>query len=421
MAAKIRPVYKLITSETLITGIGNQPIRNGAVLFKDDHIINSGPKKTVIPQNAENIERVDYGNSTILPGLIDTHVHLIGVGDGRVGDNLATLPDEILTLQASENARAHLISGVTTVRDCGSKNMTTLMLRKAYGLHINNGPNLGLSGRPAAIIGGHLNYFGIEATGIDECRAAVRQLFKDGADFVKITASGGSTRTSLPLRPSFTIAELKAIIGEAHNFGKHAAAHCVNSQSILNCLEAGIDTIIHGRYVEPNGSRIYRDDITERIVKQKVFVNYNMGGINHRTQPLQVKKDKRIITQSEQLELDGLLFWTDIDYQFYSRMRSDGVQMVCGSDSTWGHYKMGQFSYEIEGHVAAGMSPMEAITAATIDAAKSLMQENRLGSLEPGNQADILVVKGDASSNIENLRNVIHIYQSGLQIDTANN
>ena len=107
MAAKIRPVYKLITSETLITGIGNQPIRNGAVLFKDDHIINSGPKKTVIPQNAGNIERVDYGNSTILPGLIDTHVHLIGVGDGRVGDNLATLPDEILTLQASENARAH--------------------------------------------------------------------------------------------------------------------------------------------------------------------------------------------------------------------------------------------------------------------------------------------------------------------------
>ena len=82
---------------------------------------------------------------------------------------------------------------------------------------------------------------------------------------------------------------------------------------------------------------------------------------------------------------------------------------------------MGQFSYEIEGHVAAGMSPMEAITAATIDAAKSLMQENRLGSLEPGKQADILVVKGDASSNIENLRNVIHIYQSGLQIDTANN
>ena len=165
------------------------------------------------------------------------------------------------------------------------------MLRKAYGLNIDNGPNLVLSGRPAAIIGGHLNYFGIEATGADECRSAVRQLFKDGADFVKITASGGSTRTSLPLRPSFTISELKAIIGEAHNFGKHAAAHCVNSQSILNCLEAGIDTIIHGRYVEPNGSRVYRDDITERIVKQKVFVNYNMGGINHRTQTLQVKKD----------------------------------------------------------------------------------------------------------------------------------
>ena len=421
MVAKTKPIYKLITSDTLIKGIGENPIRNGAVLFRDDHIIKSGPRSAVIPQSAENMEQIDYGNSTVLPGLIDTHVHLIGVGDGRVGDNLATLPDEILTLQASENARAHLLSGVTTVRDCGSKNMTTLMLRKAYGLNIRNGPNLVLSGRPAAIIGGHLNYFGIEATGIDECRAAVRQLFKDGADFVKITASGGSTRTSLPLRPSFTIPELKAIIEEVHNFGKHAAAHCVNSQSILNCLEAGIDTVIHGRYVEPNGSRIYRDDITERIVKQKVFVNYNMGGINHRIKTLQEKRDDRIITTSEQVQLDDLLFWTDIDHQFYSRMRSDGVQMVCGSDSTWGNYKMGQFFYEIEAHVNAGMSPMEAITAGTLDAAKSLMVDNRVGSLEPGKQADILVVNGDASVNIDCMKNVIDVYQSGVRIDRGTN
>ena len=90
MVAKTKPIYKLITSDTLINGIGKNPIRNGAVLFRDDHIIKSGPRSAVIPQSAENMEQIDYGNSTVLPGLIDTHVHLIGVGDGRVGDNLAT-------------------------------------------------------------------------------------------------------------------------------------------------------------------------------------------------------------------------------------------------------------------------------------------------------------------------------------------
>jgi imidazolonepropionase-like amidohydrolase len=95
--------------------------------------------------------------------------------------------------------------------------------------------------------------------------------------------------------------------------------------------------------------------------------------------------------------------------------------MVCGSDSTWGNYKMGQFFYEIEAHVNAGMSPMEAITAGTLDAAKSLMVDNRVGSLEPGKQADILVVNGDASVNIDCMKNVIDVYQSGVRIDRGTN
>ncbi len=121
--------------------------------------------------------------------------------------------------------RAHLISGVTTVRDCGAKNRTTLMLRKAMEMGITPGPRLVLAGRPIAIIGGHLSYFGVEATGTTECRAAVRQLVKEGVDFIKITATGGSTVTSVRGRPSFTVEEIEAITDEAHKFGKHAAAH----------------------------------------------------------------------------------------------------------------------------------------------------------------------------------------------------
>ena len=115
-----------------------------------------------------------------------------------------------------------------------------------------------------AIIGGHLSYFGIQATGPDECRAAVRQLIKEGADFIKITATGGSTRTSFSLRPSFNVDELSAICEEAHKFGKHAAAHCASSQGMVNTLAAGIDTIIHGVHKEADGSDVYRPEISGR-------------------------------------------------------------------------------------------------------------------------------------------------------------
>ena len=134
-----------------------------------------------------------------------------------------------------------------------------------------------LAGRPVAIIGGHLSYFGIQATGADECRAAVRQLIKEGADFIKITATGGSTRTSHPLRPSFDVDELRAICDEAHRFGRHAAAHCVSSQGMVNALDAGIDTIIHGVHKDPDGSDTYRPDISERIAENGAFVNPTIG------------------------------------------------------------------------------------------------------------------------------------------------
>ena len=135
-----------------------------------------------------------------------------------------------------------------------------------------------LAGRPVAIIGGHLSYFGIQATGPTECRAAVRQLVKEGADFIKITATGGSTRTSNSLRPSFNVDELTAICDEAHKFGIHAAAHCHSSQAMLNVLDAGIDTIIHGDFREPDGAETFRPEIADRIAEQGVFVNKTIGG-----------------------------------------------------------------------------------------------------------------------------------------------
>ena len=188
---------KLIKAARLIDGKGGPPLERGAILLEGDRIKAVGTEESVVPPEGAQVEELDYEGRTVLPGLIDCHVHLIGIGDGRAGDELTLLPDEVLTLQAARNARAHLYSGVTTLRDCGAKNRTTFLLRQAMEMGITPGPRLVLSGRPMAIVGGHLSYFGIQATGPVECRAAVRQTSSRSPP-----PAAAPARRTLPARPS---------------------------------------------------------------------------------------------------------------------------------------------------------------------------------------------------------------------------
>ena len=367
------------------------------------------------PEGASATE-IDYGDATILPGLVDCHVHLIGIGDGRAGDDLVTLPDEVLTVQAAQNVRKHLYSGVTTVRDCGAKNRTTFLLREAVEMDIVASPRLILAGRPIAIIGGHLSYFGTTATGPTECRAAVRQLIKEGADFIKVTATGGSTRTSHPSRPSFNIDEFSAITDEAHKFGKHVCAHCTSSGGMENALEAGIDTMIHGVHRDFNGNDSYRPDISERIAEQGVFVNPTLGQGLARIRQLEDNPD--LVLETE--DIDVMRSGSEVRMDHVARMRDAGVVMVAGSDSAWANYPMGDFQTEIEAHVMAGMSNMEAIVSATRDSAVSCRVDDIVGTLEVGKQADVLVVDGDPTRDIADLRNVHDVFLAGSKIDRHN-
>ncbi len=409
----MRSGFKILKAARLIDGSGGPVQEQAAILLEGDTIRQIGTEETVSAPEGANVEEIDYGNRTILPGLIDSHVHLIGMGDGRAGDELATLDDEVLTLQAARNARAHLYSGVTTVRDCGAKNRTTFMLRDAVEMGITAAPRLLLTGRPMAIVGGHLSYFGIQATGPDECRGAVRQLIKEGADFIKITATGGSTRTSQPLRPSFNVDELTAICDEAHKFGKHAAAHCASSQGMINALDAGIDTIIHGLHREPDGTSAYRPEISARIAEAGVFVNATLAGARVRIQTMEDRMEAEGLSDEEEAQLDLMRDEHEIRLEHFLRMREAGVVMVAGSDSAWGNYKMGNHQAEIETHVIGGMTNMEAIVATTRDSAKSCWIDDRVGTLEEGKVADILVVGGDPIARIEDLRNVTDVYLDG--------
>ena len=412
--------FKLIKAARLIDGSGGPPLERGALLIEGDRIVAVGTEETVTPPEGAQVTEFNYEDKTVLPGLVDCHVHLIGIGDGRAGDELVTLPDEVLTLQAARNARAHLFSGTTTVRDCGAKHQTTFMLRRAIEMGITVGPTLSLTGRPVAIIGGHLSYFGIQATGQTECRAAVRQLIKEGADYIKITATGGSTRTSFRSLPSFTVEELTAICDEVHKFGKHAAAHCASTQGMVNALDAGIDTIIHGVFDEPDGSYKFRPDIAERIARQNVFVNPTLHGGQTRIRTLESKAESQPLTDQERAELDRARRATEYQMDTFARLRDAGVTMVCGSDSAWGNNPMGGFQHEIDAHVAGGMSPMEAIVSATTDSARSCWMEDMVGTLESGKQADVLVVDGDPSQDINALWNVADVFHNGGLVDRGN-
>jgi len=409
--------FKILKAARLIDGNSNSAQERAAILIEGDTIRQVGTEETVSAPEGATVEVVDYGDRTILPGLIDSHVHLIGMGDGRSGDELTTLDDEILTLQAARNARAHLFSGVTTVRDCGAKNRTTFMLRSAVEMGITPAPRLLLAGRPMAIVGGHLSYFGIQATGPEECRANVRQLIKEGADFIKITATGGSTRTSHPLRPSFNVEELTAICDEAHRFGKHTAAHCASSEGMVNALTAGVDTIIHGVHKEPDGTNTYRPEISARIARSGVFLNATLAGARVRIEMLEDRMETVGLSDEEEAQLDTMRADHETRLEHFLRMREAGVVMVAGSDSAWGNYTMGNHQAEIEAHVIGSMSTMEAIVATTKDSARSCWIDDRVGTLEEGKLADILVVDGDPITRIEDLRNVVDVYKEGSRVD----
>ena len=404
----------------LIDGISNDTKKNISIIINGNSIVDIKPTGELAIPTGLDYKLIDYSDKTILPGLIDSHVHLTGIGDGRSGDQLAQLPDEVLSINMANNAKKHLHSGVTTVRDCGAKNDTAFHLRTAAQMGIIESPRLVLSGRPLAIIGGHLSYFGEQITGTNECRAAVRYLIKQGADFIKVTASGGSTNTSFPLKPSFSQEELNVIVEEAHKFGKHVAAHCHNSESMVRSLKAGVDTIIHGVFKESDGTNKYREDVVELILKNNTFVNPTLAPGMMRVKIMENKKNEGNFSESNQVEMDKVLFEHEYRMECFNKMYEAGISMSAGSDSAWGAYEMGNFFLDIEGHVAGGQSPMEAIKSATSVASQSCWIDDSIGSIEIGKLADMIVLDESPVNQIENLRTISEVIKDGEFVDRNN-
>ena len=410
-------VFKLIKAGRLIDGMGGPPIQDGAVLVQGDKIIAAGPVGEVVAPEGATVDTYDYPGKTVMPGMIDCHTHHNGFGDGRPGEDVAALPDEVITLQAARNARDSLFSGVTSIRDNGAKNMTMFRLREAVNLGIIQAPRMVLCGRPIAIVGGHMGYFGSEVTGPVEATAAVRQLIKEGADYIKISATGGSTRTSFPLLPAFTLDELKAMTGEAHKFGKLTATHCASTQGTIDSLDAGVDMIIHCVFKDADGKANFREDVAERIGAEGAYVNPTVHIARATLWSLQRRKEAQGLSAQEQARLDESLWELEVRWTHLARLIEMGLKIITGSDSSWSSYKLGNTVYETECLVQAGMSPMKGIVSVTSDAAKSLGIDSVTGSLEPGKEADVIIVDGNPAEDINALWNIAEVFLGGQKVD----
>ena len=409
--------FTILTADRLIDATGGGAIENGAVLLDGSAIAAVGRADEIRAPEGAAVQTNHYAGCTIMPGMVDCHTHHNGFGDGRLGDDLALLSDEILTIQSARNARASLYSGVTTIRENGPKNVTMFRLRDAINEGLAIGPRMVLCGRPVSIIGGHMGYFGGEVTGANEARALTRELIKEGADYIKITATGGTTRTSFPTLPSFDVDELKAVTDEARKFGKLTATHSSNSAGISNSLDAGVDMIIHCYYLDADGAVNFREDIAERIERQSAFVNPTLQVSRATAWDLTHKRDERGLSISEQADLETARANLDVRLDHTRRMIDMGVKVITGSDSSWSSYRLGNTVYETELLVHSGYTPMQGVLSVTSWAADALGVSDIVGTLEPGKAADVLIVQGDPAKDINALWNVEDVFLAGRRIE----
>jgi imidazolonepropionase-like amidohydrolase len=409
--------FTLLSAARLLDGAGVSPLANAALLMEGDRVVAVGRCGEVDAPPGAAVRRVDYGDATILPGLVDAHTHLVSPGDGTLGDDVAKEEDDLLLLQAAKNARTLLHSGVTTLRENGAKGRVAFSLREGIRRKLAPGPRMVICGRPITITGGHMGYFGSEADGEDAVRAEVRKLVKEGADYIKIVATGGSTRTSDPNRASYTVPELVAMTDEAHRHGKLTAAHCTSAQGIQNCLDAGVDMIIHCVFNEPDGSYRYRPDLVERLAAANAWVNPTLYVMKAGIERLRETRQREgALTVELAAQLDRQRRALDVRVEAVGRMARAGVRMTAGSDSPWGWYAPGEFVHEIDMLAQAGLSYGDAIAAATTGAAESIGVGAAAGRLVPGRRADVLVVRGDPTREITALWQVLDVWQAGHRL-----
>lgn len=394
----------LLHPDWLIDGTGSEVRAGEAIVIGDGAIEAVGPVRELA--HLPGVTAVRLENATLMPGLINNHVHL-----SLPGDNTPLVPwidtqsDAALALRASANARISLAAGVTTVRDCGGRRTTILDTRDALNAGLTGGAAIVSCGWPITIVGGHTRHMGGEVDGVDGVRRMVRQLVGLGADYIKVMASGGGTPGSLPQYPSFTTEELRVIVETSHDLGRKVSMHCIATESIDRAVAAGADMIEHASFYGRDLVPRFDPAVAERLAAAGTPV----------TPTLQVARDLVDLESPT----DDLALWSerrDVGLEIAARLRELGVPLLAGSDAGWRATPFDTFWKELDELTATGLTPVQAVAAATGAPAKVLGRDDRIGLLQAGRQADLLVVDGNAAADIRCFQHVRAVYQAGTQV-----
>jgi imidazolonepropionase-like amidohydrolase len=384
-------------AKQLIDGTGKLPLQDAAVLVEDGIIIECGPVGGLpAPQDAF---QVDLGERSILPGLIDAHVHLIG--NPQPGGFVATQTEsnERLLLRATANARQALSAGLTTVRDCGGRSSIIPSLAEATQSGLVPGPRIVTCGAPITTTGGHCYFLGCEADGIESVQKAVRSMHKMEADFIKVMVTGGGiTRGSNSHASQYSQEELNAIVEDAHRLGHRVSGHVHGTEGIRRAVAAGFDTLEHASWLARNGSnRDYDPQVVEQILRKEIIVCRTIAGF------------ERIPIEEATPEHK---FWPD--YEMLRNMVRDGVVLVAGSDSGIDQTPFSGYSLTLETMAGlGGMNNAEVIRSATGLAAQAIGLGDRIGTIERRKKADFIAVSGNPFEDLRVFRKIDYVIQDG--------
>ena len=395
-----------LKADRLIDGTGADPIVNAALIIEDAKITAVGTQDELRVAPGDGVDVIESNGCTIMPGFIEMHSHIHCSAETDAYRHVTTESDETLLMRGVQAVRAALTSGVTTMRDLGSKNQVAFPIKQAIRDGIIPGPRLLVAGTPITTTGGHCNMFGTEADSQDEVVQAIRHQFKQGADCIKIMSTGGGFTPGTNIRaPQYPAETLRAAVEDAERLNLRVAAHCHASAGVRNCVEAGVHNLIHCSWLAEDPEEMYDYDtgVADMIAEKGLFVDPTLALVRL----TRLRDPERARQRAAERDPERR-------FEILRDMWDRGVKFVTGMDSGMTNARFDDFAYIPEVMVdSLGVSPIEAIVSSTKTSADCLGILDETGTLEPGKDADVVVVNGDPLADIRALHSVDTIVKQG--------
>ena len=410
----------LIRPGLLADGLGGSARSGEAVFVRDGRIAAVGPAEAVEKDVPPGTAAVDLPGCCLTPGLIDGHTHLSLAGDGRPYGQMFGESDETMVLIGAMNMRRHLRAGITTLREHGARNRVGFTLKEGLRQGYIPGPRMLVSGRPITCAGGHFHMCNEIADGEEEIRRSVRQLVHEGADYIKVMASGGGTAGTIPGLATYSTRELQALVGEARQFHRLTAAHCRAKESMVRAVEAGIDLIEHVEFLDPDHQMRFDPKVAEMLAESGVWLSPTLQAWTNypRMARLRRRRERGDLGAGEEAQLAYLeqragkridLMRRMLDYCLKERI-------VPGTDSGVGQLEFGHIDYDLQLLVECGFTPGEALVAATRISAEAAGIADQVGTIEAGKAADLAAFGGDPTADVAAFSDVRAVFQAGVRV-----